>query len=429
MPHHDKRPPSRAGSLAAAALAGAAAGVLVSRNFLESEKRIGKEVRPDYSVGDPAFERSMSQLLGPPLLPGNRVETLRNGCRFYPAMLEAIASAKTSVTFENFVFREGEVATRFTDALLERANAGVPVHFLQDAFGCDELRGPSMRRLRNSPVELEIFRFFKLSKLNKRTHRKLLIIDGKVGFTGGAGVCDHWDGDADAPGKWRDTHYRVEGPAVAQMQQAFMENWMQTRAEILHGDRYFPALAPAGPLPCQVFMSSGNEGADSARVMILLALAAARKSIRIANAYFLPDDLIRQTLVEACERGVTTELVTAGPVTDQPLTRLVGRERWKPLLEAGARHYEFRDRLFHCKYLIVDDLWVSVGSANFDNRSLRINDEANLNVLDAEFAAEQIRMFEDDKVRSRPVPLEEWRRRPWRERIPGGAAQILRPQL
>jgi cardiolipin synthase len=415
--------------LAAAALTGVGIGVLVSRNILHTKSYIRELAEGDYAVGEAAFEQSVNQLLGPPLLGGNSVRLLKNGVRIFPAMLEAIRSAEKSITFENFVWKEGKIARSFADALAERGRAGVRVHFIQDAIGCDDLLGSSLQVLRNSPVELEIFRFLNLTRLNQRTHRKILVVDGRIGFTGGVGIADEWDGDADSPGLWRDDHYRLEGPAVAQMQQAFMDNWMKTRATILHGESYFPEIPKCGNLRCQVFKSSASEGAASARVMVLLALAAARRSIRIANPYFIADKLILSTILKACRRGVRVELVTAGPNIDQPLVRAVGRERWKPLLESGMRFYEFQDALFHCKYLIVDDLWVSVGSANFDNRSLRINEEANLNVLDAEFAREHVHLFEQDRNRSRLISTREWKRRPISERMMGQAGQILRSQL
>lgn len=416
-------------ALALSALAGAAIGVLYSRNFLETEKRIRKLGIADYSVGDDAFERMMSQLMGPPLLGGNRVVTLKNGQRIFPSMLEAIRSAEKSITFENFVWKEGRIAHLFAEAFAAKARAGVPVHFLQDAVGCSDLRGASMQVLRDSPVELEIFRFLKLTRLNHRTHRKLLVVDGRVGFTGGAGIADEWDGDADESKLWRDNQYRLDGPAVAQMQQAFMDNWMKTRAIILYGARYFPEIEEQGNLRCQVFKSSASEGADSARVKALMAFTAARETIRIANPYFVPDDLMLSTLLRARQRGVRVEILTSSANIDQPLVRAVGRSRWKSLLEAGVEFYEFYEALFHCKYLIVDDLWVSVGSANFDDRSLRINDEANLNVLDAGFARDHVELFKQDKARSRSVALEDWRRRPFGERFIGAVGQIIRSQL
>ncbi len=359
--------------------------LFITRNFLESEKKIRCPIHADYRCGDDTFGRTMGTLLGPPLLEGNEITILRNGDEIYPAMLEAIESAEHSITMENFLWTEGMLTHVFAQALAAKSRAGVKVHVLQDALGCDGLRGPSLNLLREAPVELEIFRFANLLQMNFRTHRKLLVVDGRTGFIGGAGIADPWLGDGRTRGHWRDNHYRVRGPTVGQMQHAFMDNWMQTRAQVLHGDIYFPAITEHGEMRSQVFKSSNSEGADSARMMLLLSIAAARRHIRIANAYFIPDDLCRQTLVEACQRGVKVEIITPGPDIDAQTIRLVGQTRWKPLLEAGARFYEYLPARFHCKYFLVDECWASVGSANFDNRSLRLNEEANLNVLDTEF--------------------------------------------
>ena len=428
-PSKDPDPSTSYGKLLGTAVVASALGIIVARNFMETEKKVKTPVRTDFGVGDPPFVRSMSQLLGPPLLEGNTVKILNNGAEIFPAMLKAIAEARRSVTFENFVFSEGRVSSRFADALSERARAGVKVHFLQDAIGCNCLTGEAMSKMKDAGVELEIFRYAKLSEINHRTHRKLLVIDGQWGFTGGAGISDEWDGNADAPDHWRDTQYCLEGPAVAQMQQAFMDNWMQTRAEVLHGDDYFPELKPRGDLDCQVFKSSSSEGGESARVMWLLSLAAARKSIRIANAYFVPDDLMIQTMVEALQRGVTIEIIAPGTCTDQPTVRVVGRSRWGPLLENGARIYEYQPCRFHCKYMIVDDCWVSVGSANMDNRSLRLNAEANLNVHDHQFALLHQETFEEDKAKTREITLREWQQRPMSEKAKGFLASVFRSQM
>jgi cardiolipin synthase A/B len=414
--------------LGTSVLSGAAA-VLIVRNFFETEKKIKCPIHTDYAAGDEVFERTMSHLLGPPLLKSNHVTILQNGDEIFPAMLEAIRSAERTITFENFLLKEGELWRQFARAFAERARAGVKVHFLQDALGCNCLHGPEMKMLKRSGAQVEIFRFYQLSQFNFRTHRKLLTIDGRIGFIGGACIADDWQGDGLTPGFWRETHYQIEGPVVAQQQQAFMDNWMQTRATVLHGDAYFPKLDRAGTETCQVFKSSASEGADSARLMLLLSVAAARKNIRIANAYFIPDDLCLRTLVEACRRGVKVEIITPGPDIDAKAVRAVGKMRWPALLKAGAHFYEYMPARFHCKYMIVDDCWSSVGSANFDNRSLRLNEEANLNVLDKGFAARHTRIFEEDKSHSRRVTLADWRRRPLEEKLKGTAGLILRSQM
>lgn len=415
--------------LTVTAIAGGAAGIIFARNFFETDKKVQHPIRTTYSVEDPAFCRTMSHLLGPPLIEGNKVDTLENGVQIFPAMLDAISKAERTITLENFVFTEGNLTRQFSQALAERASAGVKVHFLQDAVGCNCVHGNDIALMKRAGVEVEIFRYMKLTRLNQRTHRKILVIDGRVGFTGGVGISDAWDGDADSPSRWRDTQYRVEGPVVAQIQQAFLDNWMETRAVILHGDNYFPKLDPAGNVTCQVFKSSAREGSECARLMILLSIAAARKCIRIANAYFIPDDLTLQTLVEACQRGVDLEIIVPGPLIDQRVARLVGRSRWGALLKAGARIYEYRPALYHCKYMVVDGCWVSVGSANMDNRSLRLNAEANLNVLDPQFAAEHERLFAKDREGCLEITLDDWRHRPMREKVIGRLGSLLRSQM
>ena len=415
--------------LLGAAAAGGFTTLFIARNFFPSEKKVGHRIHADYAVGDDVFVRTLGNLLGPPLLDGNRVAALENGEEIFPAMLEGIRSAEETITFENFLWREGEVTRAFAEALAERARAGVKVHFLQDALGCRGLRGPSMNLIRRSGVHLQIFRFLGLA-MNFRTHRKLLVIDGRVGFIGGVGISDDWQGNGRTPLYWRDTHYRLEGPAVAQMQQAFIDNWLETRAELLHGRAYFPKLERhPEDMCCQVFKSSAGEGSDSARLMLLVSIAAARRIIRIANAYFVPNRLGMQTLLEALARGVRVEIIVPGPDTDAQLVRAVGKMCWRRLLEAGAHFYEYQPARFHSKYLLVDDVWASVGSANLDNRSMSLNEEANLNVLDKDFVAAHTRVFEDDKSHSREITLAQWRTRPAAEKIRGTLGWALRSQM
>lgn len=415
--------------LLASAVAGAAAGVIIAGNFFIGGKEIRKRVRADYAVGDPTFRRSMGLLLGPPILEGNHVTILNNGAEIFPAMLSAIAAAQRTITFENFVLRTGRIARRFAEALAERARAGVRVHLLQDSIGCDCVHGAERQLMEEAGVEIEIFRWIHFTRMNQRTHRKLLVIDGRVGFTGGVGIADLWDGYGNAPHHWRDTHYRLEGPAVAQMQEAFLDNWMQTRAELLHGDDYFPELKAAGEWKGQVIRSSVDEGSDSVRLMLLVSFAAARRSIRIGAAYFLPDDLLIDALCEARQRGVEIQIIVPGPLIDTPLVRCVSRELWGRLLAAGVRIFEFQPTNFHCKYLIVDECWVSVGSTNIDNRSMHLNEEANLNVLSEDFARQHLAVFEADLAQSLEVTEQAWRRRPLSEKVKGRAGMILRNQM
>ncbi len=272
-------------------------------------------------------------------------------------------------------------------------------------------------------------RWYNLDRVNNRTHRKLLVVDGRIGFTGGVGIADEWNGNGDRPDHWRDSHYRVEGPAVAQMQAAFMDNWMKTHATVLLDERYFPPLEEAGAVNAQMFKSSPREGSESMRLMYLLSIASAERSIYIGNPYFVPDDLALETLITAAKRGVKIEIVTVGPVTDAAVTRHASRASWGPLLEAGIEIYEYQPTMYHNKLLIVDDCMVSVGSTNFDNRSFRLNDEANLNVFDTAFAEELVKVFQKDKARSRQVTYEDWKHRPLKERMAERMAGLLRSQL
>ena len=406
--------------------------VLVVANLSSSEKRIEHEIEHLYAVGDPQFVRSMGTLLGPAILTGNRVTALRNGDEIFPAMLEAIRSANRTITFETYIYWSGAVGKEFSDALTERARAGVKVHVLLDWVGSGKMDDDMMRSMEAADVEVVKYhplRWYNMGRLNNRTHRKLLVVDGVVGFTGGVGIADNWLGNAQDEEHWRDSHFRLEGPAVAQMQTAFMDNWIEARGRVLHGDLYFPELQSVGPHAAQLFKSSASEASESVRLMYLLSIASAVKSVRIANAYFVPDSLAVATLVAAQRRGAQVEIIVPGRHTDATVVRRASRSRWGPLLEAGVAIYEYQPTMYHTKVMVVDEAWTSVGSTNFDNRSFRLNDEANLNVLDAEFASGQVRMFELDKARSKRLTLEWWRSRPWHQRAREHLAALFRLQL
>ena len=380
---------------------GFALGFLISCGGLagQGERQIRYEMRHRFAIEDPQFLRSMGQLLGPAILPGNKVTALQNGDQIFPAMLETIRGAHESITFETYIYWSGDIGRQFSEALCERALAGVKVHVLLDWLGAEKIDGRYLANMKAAGVEVERYhplRWYNLSRLNNRTHRKLLVVDGRIGFTGGVGIADAWAGDANAKDHWRDSHYRIEGPAVAEMQAAFGDNWMKTHARVLFGSAYYPELAPVGRSLAQVFKSSRDEGSECVRLMYLLSVASAAKSIRLQAAYFVPDDLAIETLVAARKRGVKIEIIVPGPNTDSDIVQGASRSRWAALLDAGVLIYEYQPALYHCKVLIVDDVWVSVGSTNFDNRSFRLNDEANLNVYDAVIAAEQVSIFDKD---------------------------------
>jgi cardiolipin synthase len=371
------------------------------------EKQIRYGLTHRFAVEDPQFLRSMGQLLGPAILPGNQVTALQNGDQIFPAMLGSIRGAHESITFETYIYWSGDIGRQFSEALCERALAGVKVHVLLDWLGAEKIDGKYLADMKVAGV----------------------VVDGRIGFTGGVGIADAWVGDGSAKDHWRDSHYRIEGPAVAQMQAAFGDNWMKTHARVLFGNAYYPELTQIGRSRAQVFKSSRDEGSESVRLMYLLSIASATKSIRLQAAYFVPDDLAIETLVAARKRGVTIEIILPGPNTDSDIVQGASRSRWAALLDAGVLIYEYQPSLYHCKVLIVDDVWVSVGSTNFDNRSFRLNDEANLNVYDAVFAAEQITVFESDKSVSRRMTRADFKDRSMIGKMFDAAAGIFRQQL
>jgi cardiolipin synthase A/B len=407
------------------------AGLLVL-NFSPGEKKIDTQLTRQYDTDDPQFRRSLGVLLGPPIVEGNKADALLNGDQIFPAMLDAIRSAQKSVSFETYIYWEGTIGREFTEALSERARAGVKVHVLLDWIGSMKIDDASLDAMRRAGVEVHRYHkpvWWKLARLNNRTHRKLLIVDGKVGFTGGVGIADKWRGHAQDPDHWRDSHFRVEGPVVGQMQAVFNDNWTKATGAVLDGPDYFPALTAKGDMPAQMFASSPTGGSESMHLMYLLAITAARRTIHLSNSYFVPDELAIKALIAAAKRGVDVRIITPGPVIDSDVVRAASRERWGELLAAGIKMAEYQPTMYHVKALIVDSLLVSVGSTNFDNRSFILNDEANLNVLDARFAKQQEAVFEDDWKHARPVTLQAWQNRPFTEKVGGMLADLIGAQL
>jgi cardiolipin synthase len=403
----------------------------IGANVRTTEKRLLYRPRRLYTSGDADFRRALGILLGPPLVSGNKITTLVNGEQIYPAMLDAIRSAQTNITFETFVFRDGVGAT-FVEELANAARRGVTVHMLLDWLGSRTMNQSLLSAARAAGCDLQIYHppsWYHLGRLNNRTHRKLLIVDGKVGFTGGVGMGIEWKDGLRGMPPWRETHFRAEGPVVAQMQAVFVDNWIKTTGRVLHGAEYFPKLVSVGNMDAQMFGSSPVGGSESMHLMVLLALTAAKTSIDIENAYFVPDRLTVEALCSAARRGVRVRIVVAGRHTDARIGRWAAQGLYGELLEAGIQLYEYQPTMMHCKVLVIDGMWSSVGSANFDDRSFRLNDEANLNVFSEELAREQIELIDADIKQSRRMALNKWRHRKFGRRINERLALLLRSQL
>jgi cardiolipin synthase len=406
--------------------------VFFAQNLTTGEKRVKEKLEHRYAIHDPQFQRTMGVMLGPVILPGNRFATLLNGDEIFPSMLQAIKGAQKTITFETYIYWSGDIGKAFADALSQRARAGVKVHVLLDWLGSSKMDQAFLAQMRDAGVQIRRYhepRWYNLDKLNNRTHRKELIVDGRIGFTGGVGIAPEWTGHAQDPQHWRDSHFRAEGPVVAQMQAVFGDNWAKATGEVLDGTDYFPALAAVGDGAGQMFASSPSGGSESMQLMYLLMITAAEHSIDLSSSYFVPDELSRDTLVAALRRGVRVRIITPGPHIDSETVRRASRALWGDLLEAGAEIYEYQPTMFHCKVLVADGLVVSVGSTNFDERSFRLNDEASLNVFDAAFAAHQVEVFERDLKSSRRISIAEWRDRPLVEKVWEHAAALLGPQI
>jgi cardiolipin synthase len=351
------------------------------------------------------------------------LEILKNGERFYAAELEAIREARRSVNLEAYIFQKSEIGKLYLEAMTERARAGVRVNVVLDAFGCAATRMSFFRPLLDAGGKVSWYNspaWHRLTRMDNRTHRELLIVDGNVGFIGGAGVADQWYRGSHGKARWRDTMVRVEGQAVANLQATFAENWLSTCGELLTGEAYFPALECAHKTVAMVINSTPTVGGSTrARVLFQLLLASARRSISITTPYFLPDKSLMRELCRAIEeRGVKVRILVPGRKSDHLLTRSASRGGYGPLLKAGAEVYEYQPAMIHAKVMCVDGTWAVVGSTNFDNRSFGINDEVNLAVCDARFAERLESDMSGDLLESRRVSLDEWTHRPITDRAP-----------
>ncbi len=406
--------------------------VLLVVNFMGGEKKIERRITRVNAIENPLFAHELGAMLGPAMLGGNRVQVLKNGDQIFPPMLKAIRSAQTTITFESYIYWSGDIGKEFADALAERARSGVKVHVLLDWLGSAKMDDSLMKSMLEAGVQIRKFHpphWSHWGRLNNRTHRKILVTDGRTAFTGGVGIAPLWTGNAQSPEHWRDTHFQVEGPVVAQMQSVFLDNWIKATGDVLHGPSYFPLIAPVGTHLAQMFSSSPTGGSESMQLMYLLAITAATRSIDLSASYFVPDELMLRTLIDAVKRGVKLRIIVPGEHIDSETVRSASRASWGGLLSAGAYIAEYQPTMFHTKVMTVDQVLVSVGSTNFDNRSFRLNDEATLNVMDSAFAAQQTQIFEEDMKLARQITFDQWRNRPLKEKLAERLASLLRSQL
>lgn len=392
----------------------------IGMNFALPEKKLQHKLSRLYGMSDPQFSREMGVMLGPAVTTGNRIESLNNGDEIFPAMLEAIHTAQKTITFETYIYWTGEIGRQFAEALAERAQAGVRVQVLLDWVGSLKMDDDLLDLIEKNGVHVYRYRplrWYHLNRLNNRTHRKLLVVDGKIAFTGGVGIADQWLGNAENEDYWRDIHFRMEGPVVSQVQAAFNDNWIKATGEVLHGENFFPAQEEQGETSAHMFISSPAGGSENMQLMYMLAITAAEKSIDLQAAYFVPDELITKALLAAVERGVHVRIMVPGKHIDQQMVRFVSKALWGDFLKKGVEIYIFEPTMMHNKMLIIDQRMVSVGSTNFDMRSFHLNDEASLNIYDTDFAKATTRIFEQDIDRCRHYDYAMWHKRPFRQKV------------
>lgn len=364
-----------------------------------------------------------------PFVSGNTAELLVNGARFFPAMLDAMRGASRSITLETFIWQPGKISNEFIEVMCERARAGVKVHVLVDGFGSGKFAEEDRTRLESAGVDYSKYHrrhwWHLKANINHRTHRKILVVDGRVGFTGGMCIDDCWLGDAESPEVWRETQVRLTGPIVAHLQAAFAVNWKKTTDVWLEDDRYFPKLEATGPVVGQGSISGPGEGPHRTESAYLDAIQSARSYIDLANAYFIPDDCLRDALVAAAIRGVRVRII-APAVNDAPFGRVAARSRFGRLLAAGVELHLYHAAMYHAKTMAVDDVRVIIGSANCDHRSFRLNDEVLACLVDPELAAAHRRMFEHDLRGAHQLTREEFARRKWYIKIADHFAGLFR---
>jgi cardiolipin synthase len=406
-------------------------GVLYSTRGtpITSVRSVGGEAGAP-SVGDPRFLGTLELLTGANLRPGNAIEVAINGDQTYPKLFEDLHSAQRSITLQFYFMNPGQLADRVKQVLLERARAGVRVLFLHDAFGSQSVPQAYLDSLRDGGIEVATFRpvhWYSLHKAQSRSHIRVVTVDGSIGWTGGFGIDDKWLGDGRTNKSWRDTNVRFRGPAVMQLQAAFAAGWAEATGSLIAGDAFFPADgfdADGGRLAA-VLHTAPTIGSTAAERLLALTIASAERTLYISNSYFVPDDDFRRMLVESARRGVDVRILTTSDETDVKTTWLAGRSHYEELLDGGVKIYEYQPTMMHAKTFVADGRWCSVGTANFDNRSLVFNDESNLLALDEQLGAQLDAIFMEDLGYSTEITLEAFRQRPWTGKVMEFAAGLL----
>jgi cardiolipin synthase len=398
------------------------------------EQGDGYELRGEaIEVGSDAFLRATEALTMAPVTHGNAIELFINGDEIFPAMLETMAGARRTLNFLSYLYWSGDIGTTVAEALCERALAGVEVNVLLDAVGSAKMDRSLIRDMDEAGVHFAYFRPpkpYALRRVNNRTHRKLLIVDGEVGMTGGVGIADQWTGNAQDPDNWRDTHTGVSGPVVRGLQGAFAENWLEATGDVLVGPDYLPELAAVSDDGAmQVVRSTAEVGDTNVEALYFLAIACAAKTLHLTSAYFAPRPAFVEALTDAAQRGVDVRVLVPGPHMDKEFVRQAGRSVYEELLEGGVRIYEYGPTMIHAKTLTIDGTWSSVGSVNFDNRSFQLQDEVTLGVCSSEFAARLDAQFARDLERSSEIDLERWNGRSLPARAGEALTRLARREL
>jgi cardiolipin synthase len=409
-------------------------GAIASVTYLSAphERSPSYGLDHEFAVGSPEFVSSLTGATGVPFVKGNTLAILNNGDRFYPAMLDAIKGAKYSITIEAYIYWAGEIGVTFARALASRAGAGVQVKILLDAVGSATIGEEILRILKDGGCQLAWYnpiRWYTIGRVNNRTHRKSVIVDGRVAFTGGAGIADQWMGDAQDENHWRDIQIRIEGPAATALQTGFTRNWLATTGELVSGFPYYPGQSETGTTALQIILSSPETGSSTVRIVYYLSIVCARRSIYIANPYFVPDHAAIATLVDAKRRGVDVKLMVSGIYNDNWLARYNSLGLYGPLLAAGIEIHEYNRTMLHQKTMVVDEEWGTIGTSNFDNRSFALNEENNVCFYDREQVRELVRTFRADLAGCDRVELEAWRRRGIWTKTLEVVASLMREQV